>query len=184
MRGLLLWILRVLGGEGFAHPDFSPLLLARCFVNQKILRVNGKVPWAVHPTSVVTHPERIVRGTRLPGMSPGCYIQGNNRIILGRNVWIGPGVGLISANHDPQRLWSHQESEPLRIGDNCWIGMHAVILPGVRLADHVVVGAGAVVTRSFGPNCLIAGNPARVIRELPPHEEAAPVPPPRGEDLV
>lgn len=53
------------------------------------------------------------------------------------------------------------------IGSNCWIGMNAVILPGVVLGDRTIVGAGGIVTKSF-PNghCIIAGNPAKIIRTI------------------
>ena len=51
------------------------------------------------------------------------------------------------------------------IGRNCFIGVGSMIMPGVSLGDEVVVGAGAVVTKSFGSNCIIAGTPAKVIRE-------------------
>lgn len=163
-------ILRALGGEAFGNPAFPRRVLLRQFFYQKILRINGRVPWPVHPSSTVTAPHKIERGTRCPGLAPGCYIQGNNGIIFGKNVWIAPGVGIISADHSPTDLSKHKPSPPVRIGDDCWIGMNAVILPGVELGEHVIVGAGAVVTRSFGPNCLIAGNPAKVLKELPPHD--------------
>jgi Acetyltransferase (isoleucine patch superfamily) len=51
------------------------------------------------------------------------------------------------------------------IGDNCWIGEKAIILPGVRLGDNCIVGAGAVVTKSFPDGCIIAGNPAIIIKK-------------------
>lgn len=50
------------------------------------------------------------------------------------------------------------------IGHHCVIGGRAIILPGITLGNHVFVGAGSVVTKSFPSNCLIAGNPARIIR--------------------
>lgn len=50
------------------------------------------------------------------------------------------------------------------IGDNCFIGSKAIILPGVRIGDEVIVGAGSVVTKEVPSNCIVAGNPARVIK--------------------
>jgi maltose O-acetyltransferase len=55
---------------------------------------------------------------------------------------------------------------PITIGDNCWIGGNSVINPGVSLGNNVVVGSGSVVTKSFGDNVVIAGNPAKIIRHL------------------
>ena len=55
---------------------------------------------------------------------------------------------------------------PVTIGKNCFIGCNALILKGVVLGDNCVVGAGSVVTGQFEDNCVIAGNPARVIRTL------------------
>lgn len=137
------------------------------FLFQKILRINGNVPWRVHFTSRVIHPERIERGRNTaPGDSPGCYIQAVNGIRIGDNTNIGPGVGIISGNHDPLDNTRHLPAPPIEIGKDCWIGMNAVILPGVKLGDGVVVGAGAVVTHSFADRVIIAGNPARIIRSL------------------
>lgn len=53
------------------------------------------------------------------------------------------------------------------IGDKCWIGMNSVILPGVVLGDNTIVGAGSVVTKSFeNGHCVVAGNPAKLIKRL------------------
>lgn len=51
------------------------------------------------------------------------------------------------------------------IGKNCFIGGNSMIMPGVTLGDSVVVAAGAIVTKDVGSNCIVAGNPAKVIRE-------------------
>lgn len=142
------------------------------FFFQKILRINSHVPWPCHWSSIVSFPERIQRHyyRPYPGYLPSCYIQARNGIIIGKNVRIGPGVKLISANHDLNDYDQHCKSEPIVIGDNCWLGANAIILPGVTLGNHVVVGAGAVVTKSFSDNVLIGGNPARIIRELAPYQ--------------
>jgi acetyltransferase-like isoleucine patch superfamily enzyme len=61
----------------------------------------------------------------------------------------------------------HVKTAPIIIGRFCWMGMGAVILPGVSLGDFTIVGAGAIVTVSFPEgHCVIAGNPARVIKQL------------------
>ena len=59
-------------------------------------------------------------------------------------------------------------AKPITIGSDSWIGGAAVILPGVTIGEHCVVGAGAVVTRDVPPYCVVAGNPARVVRRLSP----------------
>lgn len=52
-----------------------------------------------------------------------------------------------------------------RIGKRCFIGVRSIILPGVTIGDEVIVGAGAVVTKDVPSNCIVAGNPAHIIRE-------------------
>jgi acetyltransferase-like isoleucine patch superfamily enzyme len=143
------------------------------FWAKRILRLNADVPWPVHFTSTVHHPDRVRfgKGPHFPGDSPGTYIQAYNGIEIGDDVNMAPGVGLISANHDPLDNTRHLSAPPIKIGNRCWLGMHAVVLPGVELGEGVIVGAGAVVTRSFPPRCIIAGNPARVIREIPAEGE-------------
>jgi acetyltransferase-like isoleucine patch superfamily enzyme len=97
--------------------------------------------------------------------SPGCYFQCfRGTINIGKGTYIGPNVGLITSNHDPDKLSGHLEAKNITIGKNCWIGMNVMVLPGVVLADNITVGAGAVVTKSFlSPGISIAGNPAKII---------------------
>jgi acetyltransferase-like isoleucine patch superfamily enzyme len=138
------------------------------FVFRKLLRQNSKVNWAIHYTSTVIHPEKIVRGKNVyPGDSPGNYIQAKNGIEIGDHTNIGPNVGIISANHDLINNLEHPAALPIKIGKHCWIGMNAVILPEVILGDYTIVGANAVVTKSFSEGyCVIAGNPAKIIKTL------------------
>lgn len=132
------------------------------------LGINPGVRWPVHFSSRVSVPEKIRCGRcSYPGDMPGCYIQGINGIQIGDYCIFAPGVGLISANHNPADLDHHLPCDPIRIGNHCWVGMNAVILPGVQLGDYTMVGAGSVVTSSFPEgHCVIAGNPARLIRKL------------------
>lgn len=142
--------------------------IAQYWFFQRLLRINSHVGWPVHWSSVIVTPEKVVLRSpfRPPGMQPGTYIQGINGIIVGENVWLAPGVKIVSADHDLCDYALHSACEPVEIGDNCWLGANSVILPGVKLGNHVVVAAGAVVSNSFPDNTLVAGVPARVIRHL------------------
>lgn len=66
-------------------------------------------------------------------------------------------------------ILSHDASRGLKmntiIGDRCFIGVRAIILPGIKIGNEVIVGAGSVVTKDVPSNCIVAGNPAKIIRE-------------------
>ncbi|MEJ6399767.1 sugar O-acetyltransferase [Nicoliella lavandulae] len=90
-------------------------------------------------------------------------------ITIGDHCYFGPDVGLYTPVHpiDPvQRRQDVEMGAPITIGDNVWMGGHVTILPGVTLGNNVVVGAGSVVTKSFGDNVVIVGNPAHVIKTV------------------
>lgn len=70
-------------------------------------------------------------------------------------------------NHDVYDFKRYVTEKPILIGENSWIGTHAVILPGVELGAHTIVAAGAIVTKSFPEgNQILAGNPAQVIKQI------------------
>lgn len=135
---------------------------------RRVLRQNAGVPWAVHHTATIRAPVRLTAGKgTFPGDSPGVYINADNGVFVGDFTNVGPQVGLLSASHDAVDNTRQLAAPPLRIGRFCWLGMGALVLPGIELGDFTVVGAGAVVTRSFPAGyCVLAGNPARLIREL------------------
>lgn len=135
------------------------------FIVQKIFRLNKKSKFMVHFSSTVSGNIIIGRDVaRYFANCGGCYIQGINGIEIGDNTIFAPGVKMISANHDKNDLSKHDEKTgPIRIGNDCWIATNAVILPGVQLGNNVVVAAGAVVTKSFPSNVVIAGVPAKII---------------------
>lgn len=99
----------------------------------------------------------------------GCYYQNwkDAKIELGSGTYIAPNVGFITENHNIYNLDEHDTSAGINIGKACWIGMNAVILPGVKLGDHTIVGAGAIVTKSFQEGYVIIGGvPAVELRKL------------------
>ena len=139
------------------------------FVFQRVFRINSHVPWPVHWSSLVVAPEKIKRkyDTVHLGYMPGCYIQAINGIEVGGNLRVGPGVKIISADHSSDDYDIHIKTNPIKIGDNCWLAANCVILPGVELGDHTIVAAGAVVSKSFqGGNCILGGIPAKIIKNL------------------
>jgi acetyltransferase-like isoleucine patch superfamily enzyme len=143
---------------------------------QRILGFNRHVPWPTHPSVTVHGPQNIRFHVDSLNcfQSPGCYFQAfAGRITIGKTTYIGPNVGIITANHDPTNLDAHLTGQDVVIGDRCWIGMNAVIMPGVRLGDRTIVGAGAIVTKSFtSGDCVVAGNPGRIIKQLRTEAEA------------
>lgn len=88
---------------------------------------------------------------------------------IGKNVLIGPNVGIYTAGHPldtGQRVAGLEFAYPVTIGDNVWIGGSVVILPNVTIGDNSVIGAGSVVTKDIPANVVAAGNPCRIIKEI------------------
>lgn len=89
---------------------------------------------------------------------------------IGEDVMIGPELLAVGRNHSFEsvelaaKYQGYEPSEPAEIGDGAWVGARVVLLPGVKVGRHAIVGAGSVVTRDVPDYCVAAGNPARVIR--------------------
>jgi acetyltransferase-like isoleucine patch superfamily enzyme len=147
--------------------------LKRWLINvifQRVLRRHSKLDFNVNFTSNISEKNisfnRDLTTLLSFAASGSCYFQAINGIKLGQNCLFAPSVKLISANHDFTSLDKSVKSLPIVIGDNCWLGVNTVILPGVRLGDDCIVGAGSVVTKSFEEcGCVIAGNPAKLIKK-------------------
>lgn len=98
-----------------------------------------------------------------------CTILDEAKVTIGNNSFLGPNVSIFTACHplDHERRNRFIEwAEPVTIEKNVWIGGNVTILPGVTIGDNVVIGGGAVVTKSFPSNVVIGGNPAKIIKEI------------------
>ena len=101
-------------------------------------------------------------------LSYACWLLGE--ITIGNNVMMGPEVVILAYNHafdDLTRPMIEQGAavpQPVVIEDDVWIGTRVIILPGVHVASHAIIGAGSVVTRDVAQWAIVGGNPAKVIR--------------------
>lgn len=137
---------------------------------QEVRGTNRGPYWPVHPASLVTNWRNVLAGVETsPGQMPGCYIQAMGPILLGDYTQIGPNVSIISSNHLAEDLREHNIGR-VEIGEYCWLGAGSVILPNVTLGPFTIVGSNSVVTKSFREGyAVLAGNPARKIRDLNPN---------------
>jgi acetyltransferase-like isoleucine patch superfamily enzyme len=101
----------------------------------------------------------------------GLSVVAHRHIAIGDDVWLGPGVHITDAGHDPSdptipiglRM---EPAQPIRIGHGSWLGTGVVVLPGVTIGDHVTVGANSVVCDDLPSYTVAVGSPARVVRRI------------------
>jgi acetyltransferase-like isoleucine patch superfamily enzyme len=162
---------RYISGKYFESSNISGWKwLLRSIFWQKIIGINRHLPWPVSPFVTVSNAQNIIFNSNDINnfQTFGSYFQNFKATIhIGEGTYIAPNVGIITANHDPCNLEEYLDAKDVIIGEKCWIGMNAIILPGVELGSHTIVGAGSVVTKSFPEgNVIIAGNPAKIIRKI------------------
>jgi maltose O-acetyltransferase len=110
---------------------------------------------------------KIIIGDRSE-LGDNCKVESD--LVLGRDVLMGPDVVIQSTAHQFERLdipVNQQGFKPGKnvvIGDDVWIGTRAVILPGIKIGDQAVIGAGSIVTKDIPPRAIVGGSPAKVIR--------------------
>ena len=120
----------------------------------------------------ISYPERVSIGKNCK-LNHQVYLNARSEITIGDDVSISYGAKLISTGYDLEH-WietgerRHFENKPIHIGNHCWIGAGAIILPGVHITgEYVVIGAGAVVTKSIAESkVVLAGSPAKIVKRL------------------
>lgn len=92
-------------------------------------------------------------------------------VSIGNHVNLAQGITVTALNHnfsDPDKLIDEQgiSTAAVHIGDDVWIGANAVVLPGVTIGNHSVVAAGAIVTKDIPQGSLVAGVPAKILKQI------------------
>ena len=99
----------------------------------------------------------------------GCSISASELVRIGPRCSLGPHVMIMDNGFhrlEPERRDERPASRPVVLEENVWLGARVIVLPGVTIGAHSVIGAGSVVTRDVPPRSLAAGQPARVLRTL------------------
>jgi maltose O-acetyltransferase len=97
-----------------------------------------------------------------------CWVSGE--VHIGNNSFMGPDVTILTKNHRfdnddvPMMYQGCTPEQPVFIGNDVWIGTRAILLPGVHVGDHAIIGAGAVVAKNVPERAIVGGNPSRIIR--------------------
>lgn len=114
-------------------------------------------------------------------LGPNCVIGAVNQVLIGDGVWISNNVVIIDNNNHPvnpidrmlisksgydniYRSWKYAVSKPIIICDNVWIGRNSIINKGVTIGENSIVAAGSIVTKNVPANCIVAGNPAKIVK--------------------
>jgi maltose O-acetyltransferase len=137
--------------------------------------VLGRYSIESEPTAFLAYGTKFIDGSAKVSIGKSVYINDGCVIIRGAPITIGDqcnigfGAMLCTITHqsgDRSRRAGMTEFKPIVIGNGCWIGARATILPGVTIGDSCVIAAGAVVTKDCEPNGMYAGVPARRMKEL------------------
>lgn len=151
-----------------AHFYFFELGKIRTWFYTFMMKEVGKDVF-VFPPFRCTAPEGISIGDNVV-FANNCVIGGQGGLSIGSYVMIGNNSTIITANHGfslPEVPMIRQKLDisPVAVGDDVWIGANVVILPGVKIGQGAVIGAGSIVTKDVEPYAIVAGNPAKLIRK-------------------
>lgn len=109
----------------------------------------------------------------IPIIAPGVALTGlvdcRDQVTIEKDVFAGHDIMILTGSHDYEQFGEARKisgiSKPVTIKEGAWLGTRCIILPGVTVGEHSVVGAGAIVTKDVEPYTVVAGNPARVIKK-------------------
>ncbi len=170
--------------EHFLRPHFDHLGEGGTFMKPWYVQVNGPNISLGRCATVIGDVDKrvsIAVWGRGPGLgritigdyaliTPGVRISASDAIEIGDNCMIASGAYITDSDWHGiyDRIERNAVPAPIRIGNNVWIGDRALVLKGVTIGDNAIVGACAVVTKDVPANVVVAGNPARIVKELDP----------------
>jgi len=163
---------------------FVTILLKRrgVAVPDKVV-ITGKAPWVTNLGAIALGSKvkfravsNRVRLKANPGgnisigdrtfLNDGVVVVSSIGISIGRHCLIGDGVKMFDTDFHEIEEGAAVNTAPIKIGDNVWIGREALLMPGVEIGDHSVIGARSVVTKSIPARVVAAGVPAKPIRAI------------------
>lgn len=151
----------------YEYNQLSPLDKdSRDFILKKLLKCKGEL--CIEQPFYCSYGYNITIGLNFYS-DIGLTILDQGGVTFGDNVIIGPHVNIYTAAHpynEVQRIKGLEYSKPVIIYDNVWIGGNVTILPGVKINQGAIIGAGSVVTHDIPPYVIAAGNPCEVIRSI------------------
>ena len=128
----------------------------------------GRLPQSstILPPIHIDQPKAMTIGENV-FINTGCTMQGQGGIYIGDGVLIGHHATIVTLNHDtnPEKR-NDLHPMPVHIGKRVWLGANVTILPGVTIGNGAIIAAGAVVTKDVKENTVVAGVPAKYIRDI------------------
>jgi maltose O-acetyltransferase len=135
-------------------------------VLRELFGAGGETVW-MQPPFFCDYGANIELGERV-FFNFNCVVLDVCPVRIGSFTLFGPSVQVLTPMHpfNAEQRRREEFGKPIEIGSDVWVGGGAIILPGVRIGDRAVIGAGSVVTRDIPEGVFAAGNPCRMVREI------------------
>jgi acetyltransferase-like isoleucine patch superfamily enzyme len=152
--------------------SFHPINLAR--IRALILKITCKKNgWAISVGQyVVIEGKKHIQIGNYSAIGSFVHIWGHGGVYIGERVLIASHTTITSLTHDytgENVRFGKIIAKPVVIEDDAWIGSHAVIMPGITIGKGAIVGAGAIVTKDVAAHTIVAGSPAKFIKNISKH---------------